>query len=65
MGLNHILIWAAALNLLINIQLNYSFLDWLGVEGIALSTSCVHACSFGFVLLCLKYNFPKVDNESR
>jgi putative peptidoglycan lipid II flippase len=65
MGLNHILIWAAGLNLLINIQLNYRFLDWLGVEGIALSTSCVHACSFGFVLLCLKYNFPKADNESR
>ncbi len=65
MGLSHILIWAAGLNLLINILLNYAFLDWLGVEGIALSTSCVHACSFGFVLLCLKYNFPKAGNESR
>ena len=65
MGLNHILIWAAGLNLLINIVLNYSFIDWLGVEGIALSTSCVHACSFAFVLLCLKYNFPKFEDESR
>jgi putative peptidoglycan lipid II flippase len=62
MGLNHILIWAAGLNLLINIQLNYSFLQWLGVKGIALSTSCVHACSFVFVFLCLKYNLPKVEN---
>lgn len=65
MGLNHVLIWAAGLNLLINIQLNYSFINWLGVEGIALSTSCVHACSFIFVLLCLKYNFPKFEDESR
>ncbi len=65
MGLNHVLIWAAGLNLLINIQLNYVFLGWFGVEGIALSTSCVHACSFVFVLLCLKYNLPKAENESR
>ena len=65
MGLNYILIWAAGLNLLINIQLNYIFLNWLGVEGIALSTSCVNAFSFGFVLLCLKFNLSKTENESR
>jgi putative peptidoglycan lipid II flippase len=50
---NHILMWAAVFNLLINISLNYLFIQWLGVQGIALSTSCVYFFCLLFVSYCL------------
>jgi putative peptidoglycan lipid II flippase len=47
---NHILMWGSAGNLLVNIVLNYVFMQWLGIAGIALSTSCVYAFSFAFLV---------------
>lgn len=44
--LSQILIWVCGINLLLNITLNYMFTQWLGVKGIALSTSCVYIFSF-------------------
>ena len=51
---NHILMWASLCNLVINIILNYLFMQWLGVAGIALSTACVYLFSFSFVSFSLK-----------
>jgi len=50
MQLNHLLIWFFGCSLLINISLNYLFMQWIGIKGIALSTSCVYLFS-SFLLL--------------
>jgi putative peptidoglycan lipid II flippase len=47
---NHFLVWGSAGNLIINIGLNFLFVRWLGVAGIALSTSFVYIFSFSFLL---------------
>ena len=52
--LNYILMWGSGLNLMLNIVLNCLLIDWLGVSGISLSTSCVYLCSFLFVTFSLK-----------
>jgi putative peptidoglycan lipid II flippase len=46
---NHILMWGAALNLAVNIILNVIFIYYMGLKGIALSTSCVYFISFIFL----------------
>lgn len=46
---NQILMWGSAGNLIVNISLNYLFMQWLGVPGIALSTSGVYLFSFLFL----------------
>ena len=43
---NHILTIGCAINLVTCIVLNYIFGLWIGVAGIALSTSAVYAVSF-------------------
>ena len=45
---NHILMWGAVINLIVNIALNYLLMQWLGVAGIALSTAFVYLLSFTF-----------------
>lgn len=61
--LNHILMWGSALNLLINIALNYLLIQWVGIQGIALSTSCVICFSFFFLLVaCSRYLSQIVGN---
>ena len=59
---NHILIVGSAFNLAINIGLNYVFMQWLGVAGIALSTSFVYIFSFFFLLLFVIRNLKTIDN---
>jgi len=49
MRANHILMWGAALNLLVNVILNLVFIHYIGLKGIALSTSCVYLASFVFL----------------
>ncbi len=46
---NHILMWGAVINLSVNIGLNFLFIHYLGLKGIALSTSCVYFISFIFL----------------
>ena len=46
---NHILMWGAAINLFFNIILNLVFIHFMGLKGIALSTSCVYLISFVFL----------------
>lgn len=54
MKLNYILMWVSGFNLLNNIVLNYFFLQWIGIKGIALSTSCVYLFSFLFLLIFVR-----------
>lgn len=58
--LNSILMWVSVFNLLINIGLNYLFMQWIGVQGIALSTSCVYLFSFFYVLFFALKNLKKL-----
>jgi putative peptidoglycan lipid II flippase len=59
MQLNYILMWAAGCDLLINIVLNYLFMQWIGIKGIALSTSCVYLFTFIFVFFFATQNLQK------
>jgi putative peptidoglycan lipid II flippase len=43
---NHVLMWTAGLSLLAKVALNYFFMRWIGVAGIALSTSLLFLGSF-------------------
>jgi len=45
---NHILMWGSAINLIVNIGLNYIFMKMLGISGIALSTSCLYVICLSF-----------------
>jgi putative peptidoglycan lipid II flippase len=49
---NHILMWGAAINLVVNVTLNIVFIQFIGLKGIALSTSCVYLVSFVFLYYC-------------
>jgi putative peptidoglycan lipid II flippase len=45
----HIIMWAAAINLFVNIFLNILFMREWGVAGIALSTTCATLVTFFFM----------------
>jgi putative peptidoglycan lipid II flippase len=47
---NHILMWGAAINLVVNIGFNILFIHYFGLKGIALSTSFVYLISFLFLV---------------
>jgi putative peptidoglycan lipid II flippase len=53
MQMGQIIMWGSAGNLIVNIGLNYLLMQWLGVVGIALSTSFVYLFSFLFLLFFL------------
>ena len=46
---NHILMWGTTISFTLNITLDYVFMKWLGVGGIALSTSVVYLASFCYL----------------
>ena len=46
---NHLMMWGSAFNLAINISMNYLLMQWMGIAGIALSTSIVYCFSFLFL----------------
>lgn len=56
---NQILMWGSGCNFIINIVLNYLFMQWFGVSGIALSTSCVYLFSFSFLFYFVIKNLQK------
>ncbi len=51
---NQVLAVAAVLNVIVNVILNFVFSRYMGVSGLALSTSCVAALSCGFCYLSLR-----------
>lgn len=59
---NQIMMWGSAGNLIVNVSLNYLFMNWFGVAGIALSTSCVYLFSFLFLTFFAIRNLQKIDN---
>lgn len=59
MELNHLIMCVSGLNLVINVGLNYLFIQWIGIQGIALSTSCM----FIFSCFYLLYVVNKKLNE--
>ena len=63
-GLNHFLAWGSSINLLINIGANYVFVYWMGVKGIALSTSCVYLISFIFLYTLTNKYLYKISLEN-
>ncbi len=48
---NQILFWLSAVNLTLNIVMNYIFVKIIGIQGIALSTSLVYIFSFSFTFI--------------
>lgn len=58
--LQHILMWGSAFNLIINISLNYLFIQWFGIWGIALSTSFVYLFSFLYIFFFAHKNLRKL-----
>jgi len=52
--LNNALMWISGMNIIVNITLNYFFMKWIGVSGIALSTSTVYLISFVCCWLIVK-----------
>ena len=64
LGINHLLAWGSAINLLVNIGANYAFMQWIGVKGIALSTSCVYLISFVFLYTLTKKHLQKIALEN-
>ena len=58
---NKVMMWGSAGNLIVNISLNYLFMQWFGVAGIALSTSCVYLFSFLFLLFFVLQNLRGID----
>jgi putative peptidoglycan lipid II flippase len=49
MQMSYILKWVSGFALILNIILNYTLMNWMGIKGIALSTSCVYIFSFVYL----------------
>lgn len=64
---NHVLMWGAIINLPLNVLLNYKFMQWWGVAGIALSTAVVYVVSFCFLVYMLSHliNKKEIISEQR
>ncbi|MEM7725101.1 MAG: lipid II flippase MurJ [Cyanobacteria bacterium P01_A01_bin.45] len=58
---NHILFYGSSINLLANVILNYVFMKYIGLPGIALSTSIVYMISFSFLSM---YCFLNKNNQT-
>ncbi len=61
MQMGKIIMWGSAANMVVNISLNYLLMQWWGVVGIALSTSCVYLFSFLFLLFFLVKNLRALE----
>ncbi|MBR8839662.1 MAG: polysaccharide biosynthesis C-terminal domain-containing protein [Stigonema ocellatum SAG 48.90 = DSM 106950] len=61
MRINHLIMQAAAFNSIINIGLNYICILWMGVKGIALSTSCVYVFSSLYLLFLTRKHLNKFE----
>lgn len=64
LGVNHFLAWGSSINLLANIVANYVLVKFIGIEGIALSTSCVYLISFVFLYTLTKKHLQKISIEN-
>jgi len=53
LNMNHILMQAATINLLLKVVFNYLLMKWMGVAGIALSTALMYTASFIYCSIML------------
>jgi putative peptidoglycan lipid II flippase len=60
---NHLLLFVTSINLVINIVLNYTFMRWLGLPGIALSTSVVYIVSTTLCYFIIMRRLHKLMRE--
>ena len=60
---NQVLLVASILNLVTNIVLNFVFMRWLGLPGIALSTSLVYFLSTTFCYMVMIWRLRKLSGE--
>jgi putative peptidoglycan lipid II flippase len=51
---SRVLMWGALCNTLVNVGLNWAFMRWWGVAGLALSTVCVYAFSFCYLYFSVR-----------
>jgi putative peptidoglycan lipid II flippase len=58
---NTLLLWGAAISLPLDVVLNLAFMRWMGVAGIALSTSIVMMVSCGYLYLSAAYALRKAE----
>ena len=59
---NKILMWVAGISLVTNVVLNYTFMRWIGLPGIALSTSVVYALSTTIIAIALRGLLKRKNN---
>ena len=48
---NHVLMWGASISFILNIVMDYLLMNWIGVAGLALSTSVVYLASLAYLSL--------------
>jgi putative peptidoglycan lipid II flippase len=63
MDANQIVLRIGALNLLMNIAGNYAFMQWFGVNGIALSTSLMYAIAMTVTLFAVRYKVAEARSR--
>lgn len=63
MSKNHLLTMMSVVNLIANVVGNLIFMRWLGVSGIALSTSVVYMISMSMILGLVTWNLAKLQRD--
>jgi putative peptidoglycan lipid II flippase len=58
---NRILVWGTLINFTVNITLDYALMRWLGVAGIALSTSIVYAVSLSYLYFASRHALKEAE----
>ncbi|HEX8088141.1 MAG TPA: murein biosynthesis integral membrane protein MurJ [Blastocatellia bacterium] len=61
---NQILMWGTVINFTLNITLDYALMKWLGVAGIALSTSIVYSVSLSYLYFASRYALKEAEKTS-
>jgi putative peptidoglycan lipid II flippase len=60
LGANHLVLWIGALNLVANVVGNYVLMQWLGVRGIAMSTSFMYVIATAATLAAIRLKLSGV-----
>lgn len=63
MRANHILMWGAVLNVIVNFSADYILMNVFGIVGIAFSTSLVYLLSFTYLLFMLRLLGGKINEK--
>lgn len=58
---NQILLYGNIISMVLNVTLNYILMQWIGVAGIALSTSIVLLIAFCYLSLVLNRKFGRIS----